>query len=194
MNDDRITPAMARFAYAQGYFPMAESDHGPIHWYYPTMRCLMPIEGIRVSRSLARTLRRSPFRVTYDESFREVMTACRRPEGNWISPELIDLYTEIHDEGWAHSCEVWEDDRLVGGVYGLALGSCFSGESMFHRATDASKVALYHLVNHVRELGFIMFDAQFINDHTASLGAYEITQREYLARLEVALQTEVPWR
>ncbi len=193
MREPTITPAMVRFAYSQGYFPMAESDEGPINWYYPTMRCLMPIEGIRVSRSLARTLKKVPFEVTFDRDFGEVMSSCRRPEDNWISHELIDLYTQIHEEGWAHSCEVWLDGELVGGVYGVAMGSCFCGESMFHRVTDASKVGLFHFVNHLRGLGFTIFDAQFINEHTESLGAYEIPQPEYLARLEVALQNEIQW-
>lgn len=188
-----LTPEMIRYAYERGYFPMADGLQGPIHWYYPTMRCLMPMEGIRVSRSLRRTLRMVPFEITFDQKFEEVMRACQRPTDNWISEDLIAAYVRVHEEGWAHSCEVWLDGQLVGGLYGVAIGACFCGESMFSRVTDASKVALVHLIPHLRQLGFELFDAQFINPHTASLGAFEITQLEYLTVLHRLMRKKTPW-
>ena len=186
---------------------MAEGDTGPVHWYAPVRRCLIPIEGIRVSRSLARKIAKSQilredeavsredggFSITFDRAFTDVMRACQRPGENWISEEMIAVYSAVHAEGWAHSCEVWQSGSLVAGVYGVAIGGCFCGESKFHRVTDASKVALYHLVNHVRGLGFDIFDSQFINEHTRSLGAYEIPQKEYLRRLKLVVQVKTPW-
>lgn len=186
---------------------MAQGDDGPIYWYTPVLRCLIPIEGIHVSRSLQRKLRKtrvlaagepvpsddSGFVVTFDRAFSEVMRACQRPGENWISEEMINVYTAIHGEGWAHSCEVWQAGQLVGGVYGVAIGACFCGESKFHRATDASKVALLHLVKHLQGLGFEIFDAQFINDHTQSLGAYEIPQEEYVRRLKRVVRKTTSW-
>ncbi len=187
---------------------MAEGADGPIHWYTPVDRCLMPIEGIHVSRSLRRKLNRSfvlppdadpridetqQLLVTFDREFETVMRSCQRPGEDWISEEMIGIYVAIHHEGWAHSCEVWQAGQLVAGVYGVAIGGCFCGESKFHRVTDASKVALYHLVEHLRQIGFEMFDAQFINEHTQSLGAYEIPQAEYVQRLQRILRTKTPW-
>jgi leucyl/phenylalanyl-tRNA---protein transferase len=182
-----------RQAIKLGLFPMGEENSDEIGWYRPDLRCLIPIDGIHVSRSLARTLRRHSWRISIDEAFESVMRHCRRPRDNWITPPIIDLYLEAHAEGWAHSLEIWEDQELVGGVYGLHWGGLFAAESKFHLRTDASKVALYHLVHHVRALGCEVFDAQFINDHTASLGAYEIPQSKYLQKLPKLLTKEVEW-
>jgi len=177
-----------------GYFPMGESFDDPEIWMYSTeVRCLFPIEGIHVSRSLERTLRKGPYQIRFDTAFEEVMRSCVRPTGNWITLDLIRVYTEIHRAGWGHSVECWLNDRLVGGAYGVAIGGLFSAESMFHRETDASKVALWALVNRCRALGFTLFDSQFSNDHTLSLGAYEIPKREYMKQLRAALELETPW-
>ncbi|MCB0825058.1 MAG: leucyl/phenylalanyl-tRNA--protein transferase [Armatimonadetes bacterium] len=159
-------------------YPMA-NEFGTVSFYYSYMRALVPIKGITVSKSLKKTIRKAKYTVTYDQAFEQVIRGCADRYLTWINEDIIQVYCEAHADGWGHSCEVWVDGELAGGVYGLAVGQVFSGESMFTRVTDMGKVALYHLVNHCRELGFQMFDAQIINDHTHSLGAYEIDMHEY---------------
>ncbi len=194
MRGEELTPWSVRYGYEHGAFPMTDED-GEVNWYQPYQRCLFPIEGIHVSRSLAKVIRQGRFEIRFDTAFEEVMWNCFRSEeeGNWLSPHFVRCYTQIHLDGWAHSCECWREGRLVGGVYGLALGSAFCAESMFHRETDASKVALWAMVEKCRELGFTIFDAQIMNPHLASLGAFEIPNREYLRRLKVALRQRTPW-
>lgn len=189
---ETLTPWLVRYGYAQGAFPMTMED-GEVGWFRPRRRCLFPIEGIHVSHSLARTLRRDVYEVRFDTSFEGVMRGCLRPDGNWISEEFIRVYTQIHREGWGHCAETWQDDELVGGVYGIALGSCFCAESMFHRATDASKVALAAMVDRCRDLGFTIFDAQIMNPHLRSLGAYQVSDQAYLRMLREALTRTTPW-
>jgi leucyl/phenylalanyl-tRNA--protein transferase len=189
---ERLSSGLIRCAYEQGVFPMGDED-GMIGWYEPQLRAMFPISGIRVSRSLSKTIRNKPFEIRFDTCFEAVMRGCLRPAGNWITEELICVYTEIHHEGWGHSAECWEGEELVGGVYGIAMGGCFCAESMFHRRTDASKIALYSLVEKCRELGFQMFDAQIQNPHLASLGSFEIPQSEYLDRLDAALMIKTDW-
>lgn len=192
METEELTPWLIRYAYERGAFPMADDD-GSIGWYQPFRRCLFPIEGLHVSRSLARTLRKSNFEVRFDTQFEQVMRGCLRPDGNWISEEFIRVYTLIHHEGWGHCAEVWEEDELVGGVYGVAIGACFCAESMFHRRTDASKVALKALIDKCRELGFILFDAQIMNPHLRSLGAFDVSNKTYARLLEEAMRRSTPW-
>jgi leucyl/phenylalanyl-tRNA---protein transferase len=188
----RLTPDVVRFGYRHGAFPMTMED-GAIEWFRPYRRALFPLSGIRVSRSLRRTIRSGRFEIRFDTAFESVMRGCLRPDDNWISEEFIETYTGIHHEGWAHCSECWLDGQLVGGVYGVCLGACFCAESMFHVATDASKVALWALVERCREVGMEIFDAQVMNPHLASLGAYEIEDREYMVRLAAALAVETPW-
>lgn len=171
---------------------MADDD-GRIQWYQPHIRALFPIEGIRVSHSLAKTIRRGPFEIRFDTSYEAVMRGCLRPGDNWINEEIIRTYTQAHTEGWGHCGECWQDGELVGGIYGIALGSAFFAESMFHRKTDASKVALWAMVNRCREVGFTIFDAQIMNPHLASLGAFEVPHREYMTMLAKALKQSTPW-
>lgn len=192
MEEPLLDAGIIRYAYANGWFPMADDD-GSMSWYQPQRRALFPIEGIRVSRSLRRRIRRQEFEVRFDTSFREVVESCRRPDGNWINGQIIEAYTRVHQEGWAHCAECWLDGELVGGIYGLALGGCFSAESMFHRRTDASKVALWAMVERSRELGFRIFDAQVMNPHLKSLGAYEVSVRRYLEMLHEVLPLETAW-
>ncbi|MBI1757508.1 MAG: leucyl/phenylalanyl-tRNA--protein transferase [Fimbriimonas ginsengisoli] len=192
MNGEDLTPNLIRAAYSQGCFPMGDED-GEVNWYRPRQRALLPIEGIRVSRSLARTLRRGRFEVRFDTAFEQVMHGCLRPEDNWITNEIVRVYTEIHVQGWGHSAEAWREGRLLGGVYGIAMGACFCAESMFHRETDASKVALHALVARCRSLGFLAVDAQIMNPHLASLGAFEVSHRAYMALLARALAIGSPW-
>lgn len=190
MPNRSLTPDIIRYGYAQGLFPMGDDD-GTIHWYEPIHRALLPIDGIHVSRSLAKVIRRGAFRVTFNSAFERVIRACRRPVDNWINDEIIRVFCEIHERGWAHSGEVWMDGELAGGIYGLELGTCFAAESMFHRKTNGSKLALWAMVDECRRRGFTMFDAELMNPHLRSLGAYEIPQEEYVKRLKNVLRNPI---
>ncbi len=183
-----LTPEGIELAYRHGIFPMADERSGEVLWFRPDPRAVIPLDGFHVSRSLARTLRRGRFEVRVDTAFETVMRGCAdRPEGSWISERFVEVYGALHRAGKAHSLEAWRDRRLVGGVYGLALGGAFMAESMFHRETDASKVALAALVGRLSERGFTVLDVQYMTPHLESLGAVEITRREYERRLERAL-------
>ena len=162
-------------------------------WLRPHNRCLFPIEGIRVSKSLQKTIRQGKFEVRFDTSFQQVIESCRRPDGNWINEDFIRVYTQIHQQGWGHCSECWFSGKLVGGVYGIAIGGVFFAESMFHRETDASKVALHALVETCRAKGFVIFDAQIMNPHLLSLGAYEMPDKQYRRLLSEALQVQTEW-
>ncbi|HEX9417806.1 MAG TPA: leucyl/phenylalanyl-tRNA--protein transferase [Methylomirabilota bacterium] len=183
-----LTPEGIELAYRHGIFPMADERSGEVLWFRPDPRAVIPLDGFHVSRSLARTLRRGRFEVRVDTAFETVMRGCAdRPEGSWISDRFVEVYGALHRAGKAHSVEAWRDRRLVGGVYGLALGGAFMAESMFHRETDASKVSLAALVGRLSERGFTVLDVQYMTPHLESLGAVEITRREYERRLERAL-------
>jgi leucyl/phenylalanyl-tRNA--protein transferase len=185
---------MLREAYAEGWFPMTvDEDANEVEWFQPHERCLFPIEGIRVSRSLRKTLNTHRFKITFDLAFEDVMWACRRPDDNWITEDFVRVYGEAHQQGWGHSCEVWFGDELVGGTYGIALGGAFFAESMFHRATDASKVALFHMIETCRARGFVLFDAQIMNPHLESLGAYIINNQAYMRMMKDALSMRNDW-
>lgn len=192
MDPEALTPQLIYSGYCQGYFPMTEED-GSVGWFASFERCLFPMTGIRVSRSLARRIRQGEYRVTFDTAFESVIRGCMRPTDNWISERFVEVYTEVHRQGWGHSCECWAGDELVGGVYGVALGSCFCAESMFHRQTDASKVALWALVQECARRGFTIFDAQIMNPHLKSLGAFEMPAQEYDALLLKALRDPLKW-
>lgn len=168
-------------------------EDGSVEWFQPKRRALFPIEGIHVSRSLHKVINRRPFEIRFDTSFEQVMTSCLRPDGNWISEDFIRVYSLIHHQGWGHCAECWEDGELVGGIYGIAIGSCFCAESMFHRRTNASKVALWAMVEKCRDLGFTIFDAQIMNPHLRSLGAYEVTHIQYMELLRDALKRSTLW-
>lgn len=182
-------------AYSEGAFLMGDEDEGTIGFYMADPRSLIPIEGIHVSRSLARRLRKRETEFTFDRELVGVMLGCRegREDGQWLLPEFIPLYQDLARLGFVHSCEAWRGGRLVGGVYGVALGGCFFGESMFTRETDAGKEALFVLVHHCRSVGFTTFDSQFINPHTASLGAYEVPARAFKKLLKQALTLSPQW-
>lgn len=187
-----LRPERLLDAYRRGIFPFFD-ETCPILWWSPDPRAIFEMDGLRVSRRLARTVRSGRFEVTRDRDFAGVIRGCARGQGEgvWITPDMIAAYTELHRLGHAHSVEVWRGGELAGGVYGVAVGGLFSGESMFTRVTDASKVALASLMEHLRECGFVLFDVQFINDHTASLGAIEIPRKQYLARLRAAVALPV---
>jgi len=161
--------------------------HGEIGWYLPERRAVFPPGETHVSGSLARLIRRGRYRVVVDREFRAVVHACAGREETWISSEIVEVYSTLHQQGLAHSVEVYDGEALVGGLYGVALGGAFFGESMFHRATDASKVALASLCRRLDERGFRLHDAQFMTPHLASLGAREISSGAYLRLLDAAL-------
>ena len=178
--------------YRAGLFPMPLRRRR-LGWWSPNPRGVLPLDGMIVSRSLRKSTRR--FEIRFDTTFRSVMEECgdpRRPHG-WIDLPFIEAYTGLHRLGWAHSVEVWQDDQLVGGLYGLAIGGLFAGESMFHEATDASKVALVSLVEHLGLNGFTLLDVQWKTDHLASLGVIEVSRSEYLDQLSDALAAEASW-
>lgn len=187
------SPRLLLQAYAMGLFPMAESadDQGELMWFDPDPRGILPLDGFRIPRRLARVIRQGRFRISADTAFEPVITACAeatpiRPK-TWINQDIVRLYTALHHGGFAHSVEVWRDDRLAGGLYGVALGGAFFGESMFARETDASKVALVHLVARLRAGGFTLLDTQFLTAHLERFGALEIPRDEYRRRLAAAL-------
>ena len=174
-------------AYRVGIFPMALDD-GRIGWFSPDPRGILPLEAFTVPARLARLVRQGRFDVTVDRDFAGVMRACAdRPDGTWISGEILESYHALHDRGIAHSIETWRDERLVGGLYGVHLGGAFFGESMFHRVTDASKVALVALVDRLRDRGFALLDIQWVTPHLEQFGAIEIPRAAYLRRLRQAL-------
>ncbi|SFI59086.1 leucyl/phenylalanyl-tRNA--protein transferase [Jannaschia pohangensis] len=183
-----ITPETLLMAYASGVFPMAESRDDPeIFWVDPKRRGVMPLDGFRLSRSLAKVIRQDRFDITLNADFMGVLDGCADRQETWINPEIARLYHELHLAGFAHSVEVRQGGALVGGVYGVTLGAAFFGESMFSRVRDASKVALAYSVALLRARGFMLFDTQFLTEHLASLGAVEIPRAQYRAKLEVAL-------
>ena len=186
-----LTAEIVLRAYAAGIFPMAETrEDDEIFWVDPKRRGVLPLERFHISRSLARRLRKAPFEITVDRDFASVLEGCAdRPE-TWINDWITEIYMDLFDRGFAHSLEVWEGKRLVGGVYGVTLGAAFFGESMFSRRTDASKIALAYLVDRLRAGGFQLFDTQFLTAHLASLGAEEISRAEYHSRLRRAVTAE----
>jgi leucyl/phenylalanyl-tRNA--protein transferase len=183
-------------AYASGWFPMADEE-GVISWYSPDPRGIMPLDTFHVPSRLQRVVRKGNVQVEIDTAFEEVMRSCamaeREPDETrtWISEEIIESYCALHAQGFAHSVEVRQDGALVGGLYGVALGGAFFGESMFHRVTDASKVALVALVDRLRSRGFILLDTQWVTAHLQQFGAIEIPRPEYLRLLEASLKLGV---
>ena len=182
-----ITAAMLLRAYRMGIFPMAESRSDErIFWVNPEARGILPLDGFHLSRSLRRTILKAPLRASLNADFPGVVRACADREETWINGTIFDLYLELHRWGYAHSLEIWHDGVLAGGVYGVALGQAFFGESMFSRRRDGSKIALAWLVAHLGACGFTLFDTQFLTPHLASLGGKEIPRDQYLARLAQA--------
>jgi leucyl/phenylalanyl-tRNA--protein transferase len=178
-------------AYRAGIFPMG-MDEGEIGWFSPDPRGILPLDSFRISTRLARVVRRGAFEITVDRDFPAVMRACAedREEGTWISDEILESYVALHRKGLAHSVECWRGGALAGGLYGVHLGGAFFGESMFHRVTDASKVALVALVERLRHRRFSLLDIQWVTPHLAQFGAIAIPRADYLGRLERALEDE----
>jgi leucyl/phenylalanyl-tRNA--protein transferase len=187
-----ITPDILLRAYACGIFPMAESADDPtIFWVEPEQRGVIPLQGFRISSRLARTVRSDIFRITVNTAFKQTIDGCAAPqtgrEDTWINRRIRDLYSSLHDIGHCHSVEAWDGDELVGGLYGVTLGSAFFGESMFHRARDASKVALVHLVARLAAGGFILLDTQYVTEHLRTFGAVEVPRTRYRKLLDDAI-------
>jgi leucyl/phenylalanyl-tRNA--protein transferase len=176
-------------AYRSGIFPWTAD---PITWWSPDPRAIFELDRVHVSHSLAKVLRQGRFQITLDRAFRQVMQGCaesRPGRGqSWITPEFLEGYTRLHEQGHAHSLECWDGEHLAGGIYGVAVGGLFAGESMFHRASNASKVAVYRLIEHLRRRGFTLFDIQMLTPITTQLGGVTIQREEYLKRLAVAVE------
>ena len=179
-----VTPELILTAYRQRCFPMADSRRGRIRWYRPTLRAVITWDRFKVPESLAKTMRRHPYRYTCDAAFAAVIAACAERSSTWISGDIERLYVALHERGLAHSVEAWDSaGALVGGLYGLTIGACFCGESMFHRADDAAKIAVVLLVERLRKQGFRVLDCQQQTPHMERFGAHEITDEAYAALL-----------
>ncbi len=192
----QLTPDILLKAYAAGIFPMAESATSrELRWFDPPIRAVIPLDKrFHISRSLRRTIRQRPYTIRLNKAFEEVIRACANPAKDrtttWINQEIISLYTTLHQQGHAHSIEIWDHDALVGGLYGVSLGSAFFGESMFSRQTDASKIALVYLVVLMNHCGFTLLDTQFQTEHLLHFGTHEITRANYQHMLAMALENQ----
>nr|CAD6418016.1 leucyl/phenylalanyl-tRNA--protein transferase [Rhizobium sp. Q54] len=189
-----ITPDILLRAYSIGLFPMAESADDPeIFWVEPEVRGILPLDDFHISKSLRKTLRREPFDIRIDTAFEQVIEKCAEPAqdrpSTWINATIRKLYADLHAMGHAHSVEAFDGDDLVGGLYGVSLGSAFFGESMFSRRTDASKICLVHLVERLRRSGFTLLDTQFTTEHLRTFGAIDISKEDYLVRLKDAVES-----
>lgn len=188
-----LTPELIIRAYQAGIFPMAEdADAEDLFWVCPPMRGVMPLDGFKISKSLRKTLRKHPYSIRVDTDFEAVIQGCATAgtdrDSTWINPTIRKLYGELFRRGLVHTVEVWDGPDIVGGLYGLSLGGAFFGESMFHRKTDASKIAMAHLVERLKAGGYELLDTQFVTPHLASLGGVEIPREIYEVRLSHALQ------
>jgi leucyl/phenylalanyl-tRNA---protein transferase len=191
-----LTPELLLHAYTTGHFPM--SDQGAIRWYNPNPRGIIPLDDrFHVPSRLGRTYRSGRFQLTSDRAFTAVMRACALPRpqqpDTWIDDHFVSVYTELHQRGFAHSIEAWQDEQLVGGLYGVAIGGLFAGESMFSFARDASKVALIELVSRLRRGGFVLLDTQWVTEHLAQFGTYWMPQAVYLQKMRHAIMQSATW-
>lgn len=193
--DQSITPELLLRAYSIGMFPMSESADDPeLFWVEPDLRGIIPLDDFHVSKSLAKAMRKHPFDIRFDTAFDRVVEKCAESVENrpstWINAQIKELYGALHRLGHAHSVEAWEGDELVGGLYGVTLGSAYFGESMFSRRTNASKICLVHLVERLRQRGFTLLDTQFTTEHLVTFGAIDIPKAEYGVLLDKAMESE----
>ena len=184
-----IDPAFLLNAYRAGVFPMAMDD-GEIAWFSPNPRGIIPLDAFHIPHGLKPTLKKAPFEIRFNTSFRQVMEGCADRDSTWIDEVVLSSYLQLHEMGHAKSVEAWQDSRLVGGLYGVTMGGAFFGESMFSRVSQASQVALVNLVDRLRERGFILLDTQWTTEHLQRFGAVEIPRDDYMARLAEALTME----
>lgn len=182
-----LTPDLVLWAYENGYFPMAESETNELYWHSPDPRAIIPLDRVKISRSLRKVVREDRFDIRFDVDFEGVMRACAGREDTWISEEIIDVYTSLNRMGFAHSVESWQNGRLVGGLYGVAIGGAFFGESMFSLVSESSKVAFVFLTERLRERRFLLLDSQYINPHMERFGAMEIPRVQFMRLLEKAI-------
>ena len=183
-----LSPEVLLFAYQQGLFPMAESRNAKrVQWVEPKKRGIFKLGNFHISRSLKRVILKKDYSITVNSCFSKVVAKCADRNETWINHDIYNCYCKLHDDGFAHSVEVWRDNHLIGGVYGVSIGAAFFGESMFSEVSNGSKIALTYLHDRLLKAGFILFDTQFLTEHLASLGAIEITQAHYLIKLEQAL-------
>jgi leucyl/phenylalanyl-tRNA--protein transferase len=190
---DRLTPTILLQAYQAGIFPMGDDVTGTIGWYAPDPRGILPLDDFHVPSNLAKLVRQDPFEVVSDSDFAATIRACADRERTWITPPVIEAYTELHAMGYAHSVECWQEGELVGGLYGVAIRGAFFGESMFYRVSNASKVALVHLVQQLRVGGYTLLDVQYSNPHLEQFGVVEISRAAYQRKLHAALQVDATW-
>ena len=190
---DALTPGMLLQAYQAGIFPMGDEATGAIGWFAPDPRGILPLDAFHVPDTLGKLVRRDPFTVVSDRDFEATIRACADRERTWITPPVIEAYMQLHAAGYAHSVECWQDGTLAGGLYGVAIGGAFFGESMFYRVSNASKVALVHLVRQLRAGGYALLDVQYTNPHLEQFGVIEIARSEYERRLHHALQVNATW-
>ncbi|MDP2208609.1 MAG: leucyl/phenylalanyl-tRNA--protein transferase [Bacteroidota bacterium] len=182
LKQNTIPSELLLTAYSAGYFPMADSRDGEIHWYSPDPRAIIPLDAFKISRSLMQTIKKNIFEIRIDHSFEDVIRNCAKRDETWISDEIVQSYIELYRLGYAHSIESWHNKKLVGGLYGIALGGAFFGESMFSLMKDASKVALVALVEILKERGFKLLDTQYTTPHLKNFGVVEISRDEYLQK------------
>lgn len=191
---EEFSAGLVLSGYLQGVFPMAESDDGTIYWYSPDPRCIIPLENYHPARSLRPVLNQSRFQIKINTAFETVMRLCSAPrtedDGIWISEQIIEVYTHLHELGFAHSVEAWYEGELAGGLYGVSLGKVFFGESMFHRVPNASKVAFHFMIERLRERKYGLLDSQFMNDNVKRFGAVEVSKKEFLALLKKNVSLE----
>lgn len=185
-----LDPDTVLKGYRRGIFPMGYPGRKMITWHRPSVRALLPLDGLHISRSLARTLKKHQFDVTCNRDFQGVMRGCADRDSTWITADIFRTYNTLHLHGHAHSVEVWVNDELAGGVYGVHIGGAFFAESKFHRVTDMSKVALVHLVLRLRERGFRMLEVQYLTEHLSQFGVHEVPDGEYQLRLAEALSVD----
>ncbi len=190
----QITPDIILNAYANGFFPMADSaSSDELYWYRPEMRGILPIDNFHVSKSLKYFIKKDLFLVCANSCFKQVILGCASRDDTWINKTIIDIFLELHELGFAHSVEIFDrvNNQLLGGIYGIALGGAFFGESMFSKKSNASKVALVYLMAHLKNRGYILFDTQYINDHLKQFGCYEISAKKYNEILQNAIKQDV---
>lgn len=183
-----LSPEIVLSAYKQGYFPMAEPYSGEIYWHSPNPRSIVPLSQVKMSHSMKQVFRKKTFEFTINNAFNKVIIECSNRKETWISTQIITTYSELNLLGFAHSVEAWKDGELAGGLYGVAIGGAFFGESMFTKITNASKACFYYLVERLINKGFILLDSQYINNHTLTLGAILIPKRMYLRILKEAIE------
>jgi len=181
-----LDPDLLLEGYRLGVFPMA-MENDSIEWFSPDPRAILPLDGFHVPHALRRLARRKPFKITIDEAFSGVIRACAERKDTWINQEIIESYTRLHELGHAHSVEAWKENMLAGGLYGVAIGGAFFGESMFHRVTEASKIALVALVEHLRARKFVLLDTQWLTPHLQQFGGIQISRSHYLRLLRRAI-------